>query len=103
MMSRKSWSWRATARCIAAGYCSQRLVLPSISVKRKVMVPVGYDGNPGLLCVVASQHFAAGLGAKLQFTLPGYSIVGAVCGAILSLRGAVEDGESISLTPCFVK
>src|SRR5579859_6315545 len=34
-------SWRANARCMAAGYSSQSRVLPSISVNRKQIVPAG--------------------------------------------------------------
>src|SRR5579859_8156942 len=36
-----SWSWRASAARIPAGWSSQSRVLPSTSVKRKVTVPVG--------------------------------------------------------------
>src|SRR5690349_18134691 len=34
-------SWRARARCITSGCCSQRRVLPSMSVNKKVIVPIG--------------------------------------------------------------
>src|SRR6266542_5158802 len=40
----RSASCRAEAALIASGCCSQRRVLPSISVKRKVTVPVGSSG-----------------------------------------------------------
>src|SRR5207253_717809 len=48
MAARRSWSCRATARLIAAASRSQRLVLPSISLKRKVTVPVGNAPIAGL-------------------------------------------------------
>ena len=38
-------SWWARACCMAAGCCSQRVVLPSMSVNRKVTVPVGKGGG----------------------------------------------------------
>src|SRR4051812_1581324 len=41
MVARSSASWRARAARIASGWCSQRVVLPSISVKRNVTVPLG--------------------------------------------------------------
>jgi hypothetical protein len=34
-------SWRANAVFIASGYLSHSLVLPSMSVKRKVIFPLG--------------------------------------------------------------
>src|SRR5207248_3333222 len=37
-------SWRVRAARIVSGCCSQRRVLPSISVKRKVTVPIGRSG-----------------------------------------------------------
>jgi hypothetical protein len=40
--------WRATAVCMAARSRSQRAVLPSMSVKRKVTVPLGRLGMIGL-------------------------------------------------------
>jgi hypothetical protein len=41
MAWRRIASWREKADCMAAGLASQRLVLPSISVNRKVTVPDG--------------------------------------------------------------
>src|SRR5919201_47452 len=44
MAAWRSASCRASARRIASGCSSQSLVLPSMSVKRKVTVPVGRSG-----------------------------------------------------------
>src|SRR5437764_15477125 len=49
MTWRKRASWRARAVRIASGCCSQRVVLPSISVKRNVTLPVGRLGMESLL------------------------------------------------------
>src|SRR5207253_4932165 len=43
MQERSSASCRSRADCIASRCCSQRLVLLSTSVKRKVTVPVGSE------------------------------------------------------------
>src|SRR5829696_1915110 len=67
MAARSSASWRARAPCIAAGCSSQRRVLPSMSVNRKVTVPVGRPAMglllsppPGALGSAARLHRAAG-------------------------------------------
>src|SRR5687768_13609820 len=41
MASLRRVSWRARAVCMARGCCSHNRVLPSISVKRNVTVPLG--------------------------------------------------------------
>ena len=41
MASLSNSSWRANAACMAGASCSQSLVEPSMSVNRKVRVPVG--------------------------------------------------------------
>src|SRR5918993_5105809 len=42
--SSSSAKWRSTAARVACRSVSQRLVLPSTSVKRKATVPLGYSG-----------------------------------------------------------
>src|SRR5262245_42917467 len=49
MAPRSRASCRASAACIASGCCSQRRVLPSMSLNRKVTVPLGTFA----LCTVA--------------------------------------------------
>src|SRR3954464_2015537 len=44
MAERRRSSWRARAARICSGCCSQREVEPSMSVKRKVTVPLGSSG-----------------------------------------------------------
>src|ERR671933_2848764 len=48
MARRRIASWRAKAGCIARACVSQRLVLPSMSLNRKVTVPVGKLVTGGL-------------------------------------------------------
>ena len=47
--SRRRVRWRSTASVMAAESICQRLVLPSMSVKRNVTVPLGRCANVGLL------------------------------------------------------
>ena len=49
-------SWRARAACIAAWCCSQRVVEPSMSVKRNVTVPVGNSATTAVLLVCWCVH-----------------------------------------------
>jgi hypothetical protein len=58
--SRRMASWRASALCIASGWRSQRGVLSSRSVKRKVIVPAGRSAMAGLAGVDPDVGASAG-------------------------------------------
>src|SRR5215467_2009368 len=58
MASRSSALWRASAGSMVPGLCAQSLVLPSMSVKRNVTVPLGRSG-----IVFLPDHF---IGSKQQ-------------------------------------
>src|SRR5689334_14982255 len=62
MAPRMIASWRSRAACICSGWCSHRVVLPSISVNRNVMVPDGKAlilmASYQTLCQVVAQTLA---------------------------------------------
>jgi hypothetical protein len=62
MAVRSSASWRTSAEDIASRWCSHRRVEPSMSVKRKVSVPVGN--------VVMAMLIAIGGGARMPADEP---------------------------------
>src|SRR5438552_2939277 len=70
MACRRIASWRSTAAFIASGWCSERLVLLSISVKRKATVPI--DRSRSLMAESPDNIQAGATGCKLQ-------VAGAVC------------------------
>src|SRR3712207_3144641 len=66
MAARISASWRPRAARIASGWCSQRAVLPSMSVNRKVTVPLGRlaMGTPQHRYDAASVHPSGHAGCR---------------------------------------
>src|SRR6185503_8638986 len=64
MADRISASWRRTAACIACRFESQRCVLPSMSEKTKVTVPVGALRLPSIIAVVLQGQGLASLQPK---------------------------------------
>src|SRR5947207_1466231 len=81
-------SWRVMADCICWGYCSQRLVLPSISVNRKFTVP---DGR---LCISAtgpSDTNGSG-GMRTAPIIAGCREEGAIQHEFLAAPHAVQQG-----------
>src|SRR5437867_2427043 len=86
-------SWLASAACIASCCVAQSRVLPSMSVKRNVTVPVG--GGAGLtLGLEGMRHFmtscqAGGERRRCQRLVPSTQVLhGSPCEKQLSCHGA---------------